>query len=109
VLVRCEFDPTSIPGHAEKTAVYHGLGSEVAASDSAVDNVELIYQSALPPGNYALVARNPSSSTTTAYALVWHSLPAVTSGPLDPAFTARDTILKSAASERFIRLEITRP
>ena len=53
------------------------LGSPIAASTSAVDNVELIYQSALPPGDYAL--RVESASTTSAdYALAWHSLPAVT-------------------------------
>lgn len=55
------------------------LGSQIAASTSAVDNVELIYQSALPPGDYALRVENASStSTSTNYALAWHSLPAVT-------------------------------
>jgi hypothetical protein len=53
------------------------LGSQIAASLSNVDNVELVYQSALPPGNYALVVENTSSSSTP-YALAWHSLPAVT-------------------------------
>ena len=53
------------------------LGSEIAASDSSVDNVELVYQSALPPGSYALVVQS-TSSTSTPYALAWHSLPAVT-------------------------------
>jgi hypothetical protein len=53
------------------------LGSEVAASLSSVDNVELVYQSALPPGNYALVVES-TSTTSTHYALAWHSLPAVT-------------------------------
>lgn len=54
------------------------LGSEITRSNSSVDNVELIYQPALAPGNYALVVANPASSTTTPYALAWHSLPAVT-------------------------------
>jgi hypothetical protein len=54
------------------------LGSQIALSDSGVDNVELIYQATLPPGNYALVVDNPPSSTTTPYALAWHSLPGAT-------------------------------
>lgn len=53
------------------------LGSEIVASTSAVDNVELIYRSALPPGNYALKVENASSSSAD-FALAWHSLPAVT-------------------------------
>ena len=53
------------------------LGSEIAVSDSSVDNVELVHQAALPPGTYALVVENPSS-TATPYALAWHSLPGVT-------------------------------
>ncbi len=52
-------------------------GSQIAASTSAMDNVELIYRSALPPGNYALRVES-ASSTSTEYALAWHSLPAVT-------------------------------
>ncbi len=53
------------------------LGSQIAASTSAVDNVELIYRSTLSPGNYALRVENASSSSTD-FALAWHSLPAVT-------------------------------
>ncbi len=53
------------------------LGSLITESNSAVDNVELIYQSALAPGDYALRVEN-TSTTSTAYALAWHSLPAVT-------------------------------
>jgi hypothetical protein len=53
------------------------LGSEIAVSDSVVDNVELVHQAALPPGTYAIVVKN-ASSTATPYALAWHSLPAVT-------------------------------
>ncbi len=53
------------------------LGSQIAASQSTIDNVELIHQAALPPGNYALVVQN-TSSNNTAIGLAWHSLPAVT-------------------------------
>lgn len=53
------------------------LGNQIAASQSTVDNVELIHQAALPAGNYALVVQNISSSST-AIGLAWHSLPAVT-------------------------------
>lgn len=61
--------------------LYHAsgttLGTPVSDSQSSVDNVELIYQSALPPGDYALKVEN-SSGASTAYGLAWHSLPAVT-------------------------------
>ncbi len=53
------------------------VGALVAESLSAVDNVELVAQSALPPGNYALVVGNTSATATT-YAVAWHSLPTVT-------------------------------
>lgn len=53
------------------------LGTLVASSLSAVDNVELVYQPTLVPGNYALVVTNTSATTIT-YGLAWHSLPAVT-------------------------------
>lgn len=53
------------------------LGNQIAASQSTVDNVELIHQPALPPGNYALVVQN-TSATNTAIGLAWHSLPAAT-------------------------------
>jgi hypothetical protein len=53
------------------------LGSLITTSTSTVDNVELVYQSALPPGDYALVV-SKISGTATPYALAWHSLPAVT-------------------------------
>lgn len=55
----------------------HTLGSLVTESLSAVDNVQLVYQPTLAPGNYALVVQNASGPTTT-YGLAWHSLPAVT-------------------------------
>ena len=61
--------------------LYHAselpLGTPIASSLSAVDNVELVYQAALAPGNYALVVEN-TSTTATPFALAWHSLPAVT-------------------------------
>lgn len=53
------------------------LGSQIAESNSAVDNVELIHQPALAPGDYALRVDKISGSNTS-YALAWHSLPAVT-------------------------------
>ncbi len=53
------------------------VGALVAESLSGVDNVELVYQSALTPGSYALIVEN-TSNTNTPYALAWHSLPAVT-------------------------------
>ena len=58
------------------TASNFGLGTLVAASTSTVDNVELVYQPALPPGSYALVVEN-LSSTATPYALAWHTRPSV--------------------------------
>ena len=59
------------------------LGSEVAASLSTVDNVELVHQSALAPGDYALVVEN-TSADSTAYGLAWHSLPAATVAATSP-------------------------
>lgn len=63
------------------------LGSLVTSSLSTVDNVELIYQPTLAPGNYALVVRNTSGGST-AYGLAWHSPPAVTVVATTP--TARE-------------------
>ncbi len=61
--------------------LYHAsgftVGSLVAESLSSVDNVELVYQSTLAPGTYALVVEN-TSGTATPYAVAWHSLPSVT-------------------------------
>ncbi|MGL4399529.1 MAG: hypothetical protein ACRCXD_06650 [Luteolibacter sp.] len=57
------------------------LGTEIFASTSAVDNVELVYQTALSPGRYALrveSAANQFPNNSTDFALAWHSLPAVT-------------------------------
>jgi len=56
-------------------------GNLIAESLSSLDNVELIHQPALPPGDYAIVVENSPSTTApspTPYALAWHSLPAVT-------------------------------
>jgi hypothetical protein len=52
------------------------LGNQISSSDSAIDNVELIYQASLAPGSYALVVES-AASTSNAFALAWHSLPAV--------------------------------
>lgn len=71
--------------------LYHAsgltVGSLVTESLSTVDNVELVNQSALPAGDYALVAENTSGTATRA-ALAWHSLPAVTVAATTP--TARE-------------------
>jgi Subtilase family len=53
------------------------VGGLISTSNSSVDNVELIYQSALVPGNYAIRVESQSTSSTP-YALAWHSLPSVT-------------------------------
>jgi hypothetical protein len=64
-----------------KLGLYHAtgtnLGSLIAESDSSVDNVELLYQPALPPGDYAIAVSKGNNSGSTPYALAWHSLPAV--------------------------------
>ncbi len=52
-------------------------GSLVSQSSSTVDNVELIYQATLAPGDYEIVVSS-NTVTATPYALAWHSLPAVT-------------------------------
>lgn len=52
-------------------------GSLVSQSSSTVDNVELIYQATLAPGDYEIVVSS-DTATATPYALAWHSLPAVT-------------------------------
>lgn len=61
--------------------LYHAngftLGSEIAASTSAVDNVELIHQAALPAGDYALQVTSAATQSTD-FALAWHGLPSVT-------------------------------
>lgn len=54
------------------------IGSEITNSSSTVDNVEMIYQSALPAGDYAIVIENTSLSDNTDFAVAWHSRPTVT-------------------------------
>lgn len=53
------------------------VGSLITESLSTVDNVELVNQTTLAAGTYALVVENTSATLTRA-ALAWHSLPAVT-------------------------------
>lgn len=66
--------------------LYHAsdftVGALITESASFVDNVELVNQTALPAGSYALVVENTSATTTPA-ALAWHSLPAVTVAATD--------------------------
>jgi hypothetical protein len=52
-------------------------GTLVDESDSAVDNVEHLYQANLAPGSYVLVVSSPSGTATTGYALAWRTLPTV--------------------------------
>lgn len=52
-------------------------GSLITQSSSTVDNVEMVFQATLAPGDYEIVVSS-SSSTATPYALAWHSLPMVT-------------------------------
>lgn len=59
------------------------VGSQIAESASTVDNVELIYQNSLAPGDYALVVQNISGDNTP-LALAWHSLPSVTVAATQP-------------------------
>jgi hypothetical protein len=65
------------------------LGNQISASFGSVDNVELVYQAALVPGDYALRVENLSSSATP-YAIAWHSLPAVTVAVTQPVARERD-------------------
>lgn len=60
------------------------VGTLITESASLVDNVELVNQTALPAGTYALVVENTSATATRA-ALAWHSLPAVTVAATDDA------------------------
>lgn len=63
------------------------------ASLSTVDNVEHLYQAALPPGRYALQISSASTTATT-YALAWRTSPTVTVEAT--AATARETDLTPA-------------
>lgn len=67
-------------------------GSLVAESVSGVDNVELIHQTALPPGDYALEVQN-TSATATAFGLAWTSPPVLTIAATTP--TARESDLQA--------------
>lgn len=58
------------------------LGSELTHSASAADNLELVYNTALPPGDYAMVVENDSADATD-YALAWQALPTVSIAATD--------------------------
>jgi hypothetical protein len=88
------------------------VGAQIAASSSAVDNVELVYQPELPPGTYALVVQN-TSATATDIGLAWHSLPAVTVAATTPLAKEIDgqagviTITRSGDSTLPIQVPLT--
>ncbi|MGJ8634583.1 MAG: Calx-beta domain-containing protein [Luteolibacter sp.] len=71
------------------------LGSEITNSSSTVDNVELIYQPSLPPGDYAWVVEYVSSSSgsdpDTQYALAWQTLPVVSVSASDVSASEIDS------------------
>ncbi len=52
----------------------------IDSSESAVDNIEHIYQSALAPGRYALEVTGDTNNIT--YGLAWYSQPTVTIAPV---------------------------
>ncbi|MEO8613792.1 MAG: S8 family serine peptidase [Luteolibacter sp.] len=60
--------------------LYHASGftqgTLISESVGSVDNVELVYQPALSPGDYVMEVENTSATATT-FALAWHSLPSV--------------------------------
>ncbi len=60
--------------------LYHASGftqgALVSESVGYLDNVELVYQPMLSPGDYVIVVENTSAVATT-FALAWHSLPSV--------------------------------
>ena len=58
-------------------------GALLDSSESAVDNVEHIYQPTLPPGRYALEVTSDLASV--AYGLSWYSQPTVTVAATTPA------------------------
>jgi hypothetical protein len=53
-------------------------GTLVDESNSAVDNVEHVYQPTLSPGRYAVVISSPIGTASTTYGLAWRTLPTVT-------------------------------
>ena len=58
------------------------LGSELTHSASGVDNLELVFNATLPPGDYAMVVENVSADATD-FALAWQALPAVSIAATD--------------------------
>ena len=60
--------------------LYHASGfiqgALVSESTGYLNNVELVYQPTLSPGDYVIVVEN-TSATATPFALAWHSLPSV--------------------------------
>lgn len=81
------WSPSAAPPADLSLHLFHAtgttLGSEITASDSAVDNVELVYQATLAPGDYALQIQN-ATGTSTPYGLAWHSLPSVSIASTNP-------------------------
>jgi hypothetical protein len=71
-----------------KLELYHAsgttIGSLITTSDSTVDNVELIYDSSLASGDYAIVVTKGAVNDSTPFALAWHSLPAVSVATTQP-------------------------
>ncbi len=55
-------------------------GALIDSSESAVDNIEHIYQPALPSGRYALEVTGDTNNIT--YGLAWYSQPTVTIAPV---------------------------
>ncbi len=66
------------------------LGTVVAESTSALDNVEHIYRAALPAGYYALEVSGPAG---TPYGLAWNGLSSVPPVVTAPAITAQPAAL----------------
>lgn len=58
------------------------LGSELTHSASGVDNLEMIYNATLSPGDYAMEVENVSPDAT-GYALAWQALPVVSIAATD--------------------------
>lgn len=77
--------------------LYNAIGSTiftvVDSSESTVDNVEHIYQPALPPGRYALRVTSPQNSVE--YGLAWYSQPTITIAATTP--TAAEHGLEAGA------------
>jgi hypothetical protein len=65
------------------TATGFTIGTLVDSSESAVDNIEHIYQPALPPGRYALEVTSPTNGVQ--YGLAWYSQPTISIAATNPA------------------------